>query len=224
MIKKTIGVAIPCYKGHIPHLKYLLDSIEQQTRKPDMVIVSCSSSTDEDIPYRQEEYNFRFKIYTHPNKKVVAENRNFAASQLNTDIISFIDADDIMHPQRIEIIERAFIEHNIVLFLHNYIIGNTECFTNYSKYEYVFHINKLGISSWGSTIHIDSPKYDIHNGHTSISRWLFSQIKFHEEPEFYTKEDTVFNTEIIAAYPNYTAYTLLKLSKYTASHTYGINS
>jgi hypothetical protein len=39
-----IGVAIPCYYGHIDQLFFLLDSIEKQTILPDKVSVSCSSS------------------------------------------------------------------------------------------------------------------------------------------------------------------------------------
>ena len=35
-----IGVAIPCYYGHIQRLYDLLDSIEKQTIIPDKVVVS----------------------------------------------------------------------------------------------------------------------------------------------------------------------------------------
>lgn len=50
-----------------------------------------------------------------------ATNRNIAAKMLDTDIISYIDADDQMHFQRLEIIEKAFVENDIDLFLHNYV-------------------------------------------------------------------------------------------------------
>ena len=40
-----IGVAIPCYYGHIQRLYDLLDSIEKQTILPNKVVVSTSSTS-----------------------------------------------------------------------------------------------------------------------------------------------------------------------------------
>ena len=83
----TIGLVIPCYKPHIGLLKRVFDSIEKQTRHPDMVIVSCSSSEPSDIPYKQEDFSFPFKIYTHREKKNISENKNFGTHLINTDIV-----------------------------------------------------------------------------------------------------------------------------------------
>ena len=101
-----IGVAIPCYVGHLDKLLNLLDSIDNQTRLPDKVVVSCSSTIDHQV---FPNYKFPFEIVYDEAKKNTAQNRNIAAERLlDNDAISFIDADDIMHPQRIEFIERAF--------------------------------------------------------------------------------------------------------------------
>ena len=40
-----IGVAVPCYYGHIQRLYELLDSIEKQTILPDKVVVNSSSTS-----------------------------------------------------------------------------------------------------------------------------------------------------------------------------------
>ena len=48
-----IGVAIPCYQGHIERLFDLLKSIKNQTILPDKVVVSCSSTS-----------SFYYKSYT----------------------------------------------------------------------------------------------------------------------------------------------------------------
>ena len=101
-----LGVAIPCFIKHIDHCYKLLDSINEQSRLPDQVIVSCSSSKPEDFVKR--EYKFPLTVITSEERKNSAQNRNIAASKLDTDVISFIDADDIMHPQRLEVIENAF--------------------------------------------------------------------------------------------------------------------
>jgi glycosyltransferase involved in cell wall biosynthesis len=104
-----IGVAIPCYKYHIPKLIRCLESIEAQTLKADQVVVSCSSSDKSDFPSDIEKrFSFPLVILTTPDRKNAAENRNIAISHLTTDLVSFFDADDIMHPQRLEFIKHAF--------------------------------------------------------------------------------------------------------------------
>lgn len=219
----SIGVAIPCYYGHINSLKLLLDSIEIQTRKPDLVVISCSSSNDKDIPYKQENYSFPFIIYTHIEKMNAAQNRNFAARHLDTDIISFIDADDQMHPQRIEIIEKAFKENDIVLFLHSFTMhNNTEIDEIYDIDSIKFDINKLDInySGWGLR-HLEKSNADIHNGHSSVRRYILENIQYGESSYYHTREDSGFTADVFRSFPNKNGYSILPLSKYFPSKTGG---
>ena len=68
-----IGVAIPCYIGHIDQLFNLLDSIQNQTILPDKVVVSCSSSKDSDFNIHYEKikiYTFTLQIITSEEKKM----------------------------------------------------------------------------------------------------------------------------------------------------------
>ena len=92
-----ISLVIPCYINHINKLINLLESLEFQTRPPDEVIISCSSTNDFIV---LREYVFPVKMYIHEEKKNAAENRNIATSKIkeDTDIICFFDADDKMHP------------------------------------------------------------------------------------------------------------------------------
>jgi glycosyltransferase involved in cell wall biosynthesis len=122
-----IGVAIPAYIGHIERLFNLLDSIQNQTVIPDKVVVSCSSSKNSDFELdcyleKLQQYTFSLEIITSEEKKNAAQNRNIAASKLSdVDYITFIDADDVMHPQRIEILLNVFQLHESDIVLHNYI-------------------------------------------------------------------------------------------------------
>ena len=104
----TIGIAIPCYIGHLDKLKVLLKSIEDQTVLPDKVVVSCSSTKREHIDIDESEYTYPLMIITHEHKMNASQNRNCAASHLDTDIITFFDADDIMHVQRNQCIISGF--------------------------------------------------------------------------------------------------------------------
>ena len=209
----TIGVAIPCYHGHVTILTNLLDSIEKQTRKPDMVVVSCSGVQS----VHQQKYSYPLKIIMTPDKLNTAQNRNIAASMLDTDIISFIDADDQMHFQRLEIIEKAF-ENDIVIFLHNYTDGFDKPDIKYDNI--VFDINKLEINPWGyGARHIERPMDDIiHNGHSSISKKVFDSVQFNESPSCHGKEDSVFNADVMRMFPN-NGYCSCILSKYVPSST-----
>jgi glycosyltransferase involved in cell wall biosynthesis len=214
-----IGIAIPCFKGHITHLKRLFDSIEAQTRKPDMVIVSCSSSKYEDIPYKQQDYTFPFKIITIEEKKSCAQNRNIAGKIINTDIICFFDADDAMHPKRLEFIEQIFIENpltKLVLHATEQTVNNP-----YETYDSLtYDVGKLRRCPWGSVISTTVfSNFKSHNGHCTVSKECFKDIQFREGFDYYGRDDTIFCTDIIAKYQNEIVYCPYKLSKYYISHT-----
>jgi glycosyltransferase involved in cell wall biosynthesis len=216
----SIGVAICCYKGHIPHLRKLLDSIQSQTRKPDHVVVSCSSSSADDIPYRGSDYSFPLTILTHQEYKNAAQNRNCAAAFLKTDIISFFDADDVMHPQRLQFIDQCFSNHNIMIFMHNCITNYTDPFEYFPSYYCLF--NALYRCPWGSTkLTIPIGEALPHNAHASVRREVLADIKFREDPILRAREDTIFCGDVISRYPHQTAYCHNRLSQYSPSGSMG---
>jgi len=219
----SIGIAICCYKGHIPHLGRLLNSIQDQTRLPDQVVVSCSSSSDDDIPYKASDYGFPLTIITHSEYKNASQNRNTAAAALTTDIVSFFDADDTMHPQRLQFIDQCFGNHDIKIFLHNGFVRLSEPFEHYVSYYCLFNV--LYRCPWGSTkIHSNLDEVMIFNGHSTVRREVLQDIQFREEAEFHGREDTIFCTDVITRYPYQTAYCHNKLSNYLPGQTYGFMS
>jgi len=221
-----IGVAICCYHGHIRKLQRLFDSMEAQSRRPDQVVVSCSSSLPEDIPYHPWVYSYPLTILPVAEHRNAAENRNYAASQLNTDVICFFDADDIMHPQRIEVVHECFVNHPIKIFLHNTAIVENVWELNkpFEKYESYYYLKyALAKCEWGSTVLTEKlPDTQIANGHASVRREIWEQLPFKEEEEYKGKEDTVFCTDIIDLYPLETMYCHNILSRYFPSRTMSI--
>ena len=111
-----LGVCIPCYKNHVKYIQQCLESIEKQTRKPDVVSISFSEVTE---PPVLPAFSFPIEIITTSKKQCQGKNRNLAASKIDVDILSFFDADDIMHPNRLAYIEAAFSK-GLDGFLHNH--------------------------------------------------------------------------------------------------------
>jgi len=224
-----IGVAIPAYIGHIETLFKLLDSIQNQTVIPDKVVVSCSSTNKSDLELdcyfeKVKHYSFYLEIITTEEKKSAAQNRNTAAFKLSDmDYITFIDADDIMHPQRIEILLKVFQEDDSDIILHNYY--NSEIIDNMmkkiEKYNIKVRPNSLKQCYSGCITHkFNYDKNDkIHHGHVSIKQYIFNLVKFPEEPEFYRKEDCVFCYRVFSLHNIKDSYIANELTYYKPSNT-----
>ena len=212
-----IGVAIPCYYGHIPHLMHLLDSIENQTCKPEKVVVSCSSTKE---LFEIKQYSFPLEIIITEEDKNAAQNRNIAANHLNNmDYITFMDADDIMHPQRIQILLKVFQETDCDIILHNFLMDNSE-FNSIENIDY--RTNQLIQCYSGCIRHIDFYKYQtqlIHHSQSSIKKYIFDIVKYPEEKEFARKEDCVFCYRVFSISNVKNIYISNPLSIYKPSNT-----
>lgn len=212
-----IGVAIPCYNKHIPYLKICLDSIAAQTCLPSEVVVSCSSTTYDEIP--QWKYPFHLQILTFTDVYNPAKNRNIAASQLTTDIITFFDADDIMHPQRIELLKNAFETHWCDIILHGFMYDNEKHieFPLVENSTSSFILNNLVKAKSGCAIVKDNWKLRIHHAHVSISAAIFRRNKFNEDPAVFIKEDCDYCARVLSLPNIRSVYINVPLSRYMST-------
>jgi len=178
-----IGVCIPCYKNHIQYIQKCLESIENQTRKPDIVSISIS---EVDEPPILPSFSFPIEISITTEKQCQARNRNIAASKIEVDILTFFDADDIMHPNRLASIEAAF-NQGIDGFLHY----NKQCNSNQYRSRPISNIlweqieNKLytdGFSLSKDNIcgRIESKYGGSTNGHFSCKQSVWKSLPFPE--------------------------------------------
>jgi glycosyltransferase involved in cell wall biosynthesis len=158
----TISLCIPCIPKHIPFLYELLDSAVKQTRLPDEIIIFISEYTDEDAQNLENLLISKYDclnicIGNTINKQFAGPNRNEALKLSNCSIISFMDADDIMHPRRIELIHNTFSTFNINCVLHHYSnkIQNLNC-NEILKINLTYEFN-----------------LDIQHGHPSFRREIF---------------------------------------------------
>lgn len=209
--KPTIGVAIPCYRPHMSLVSTCLDSIEAQTVKPEKVVISCSSTTT--LPEIHRDYSFPFDIITIPETKLASQNRNIAASYLDTDIVSFFDVDDVMHPRRLETILSCF-HSPCDIVLHSFVYGPTlDTSDPYTK----IRRNVLQRAMSGCAIVVDNFRCRIHHAHVSVRKEICDRIPFREQPQYNRVEDSMFCGDVLSIPYIRSAYVETPLSAYIPS-------
>lgn len=195
-VQMTIGVAIPCYKPHHSFLNRLFDSIAAQTHRPDRVVVSCSSWSVDEVRELMV-HDIPVTIVYAQRRILQAENRNIAASLLGTSIITFIDADDTMHPKRLEYILRAFQETNCDGVVHNYqYVDNSSPVPYDTEDEYLCdeHLVKKDPAAIGCMVDGNKP---LHHAHLSITMYVFSRFQYPIEEHYYRIEDSVYLAALV---------------------------
>lgn len=216
----TLGVAIPCYRPHVPALIHLLLSLNQQTRKPDQVAISCSSSSPAETKLISEvKCDFPITLLITSEKQNAAKNRNLAMAALDTDIITFFDADDVMHPQRLDILLQMFNLYSCDLLLHSCIINDTEKFKEIDIKNMPRFINELCRAPTGCATFKQHHRGLITHGHVTVSRKFMQQyqLQYREDKkhEGYN-EDSIFCGDALLLGPN-NIFLPDKLSRYYQS-------
>ena len=178
----SLGVAIPTYIKHVSFLQPLLDNITTSTVKPDTISVSCSSvHVNKDVEFEVNSVPVIVQYSTETLNP--SQNRNKAASRLNTDLISFIDGDDLMHPRRLEFVKNVFLDHpEVEAVYHGYdhkdlsqkdvpfeVVETPHLFLN----QVVANPNFVGISLGD---------YHIHHAHVTLRKSVFDRFQFDENP------------------------------------------
>ena len=125
MSRSSISVVIPCIPKHIRHLDDSLRSISEQSVLPYEVIISLSSYNDDDSKNLQERLcnNFEKLNINVLNKREGAyagENRNRGIAGCTTKYVTFIDADDLMVPHKLENLLDMFDKYDMDAILHTH--------------------------------------------------------------------------------------------------------
>jgi hypothetical protein len=219
----SIGLAIPSSYKHLHKVIQLLQSLEQQTRRPDEVVVSMSSCPEDKEGFQPDlnPFSFPLKILTTSAKQTAGKNRNIAASHLTTDIISFFDADDVIHPQRFQALEEAF-NKGADIVLHNYNRFDIPVYKAFENYKFFdMTANKLvRAPSLCAKMSTDF-RIPLHQSQVTVRRWVMEKVKFSEEPRSGT--DALFCGEVCALPGITSQYIANPLSHYYPSNTFGIN-
>lgn len=185
---QTISVVIPCVEPHIQFLPRCIKSIYEQLHLPQEVIISISSikaDTKSRVEAMLREFTDRIdiKILYTAERKYAGENRNIAIVHSTGDIISMIDADDMMYPNRLYIIAKIFATYsNCISILH------------------WFNENSNDDVEWSYEENVVKPyvySEKIHYGHPSFRRIIFKEFKY---PTTKRRQDFDFIESILPKY------------------------
>lgn len=108
-----ISIALCSFNGAL-FLSKQLRSIKSQTRKPDEVVICDDGSTDETLAILyafRDECSFSVQIYSNISRLGSIKNFEKAIGLCNGDIIVLADQDDVWVPEKLAIMEAAFVKH-----------------------------------------------------------------------------------------------------------------
>jgi hypothetical protein len=226
-----IGLAIPCYRPHIPKLQALLDALEGSVRKPDLVAVSCSSTPFELFPMEtwSRRYSFPVRFLLEETRLNAAQNRNRAADCLvaaGMDYLSFFDADDVPHPERLAAIVQAFGSEAgraaPEIVMHAYIDTGAQPMAIHEAFErnyggWTIERGVLAKAPSGCVVYRASPDVYPHHSQVSIRAGIWvAGARFPETEAAERREDALFCGAVVGSVgPAATAFIADPMSKYT---------
>ena len=122
-----ISNVIPCTPSHFLGLPPILDLIVEGTRIPEEIVISLSNAHTV-LPYLiekvEEHYSQKvekFTILQHNKTMTAGPNRQAGSEKASGDLLIYQDADDFIHPRRLEVIEYFFKNHDIVHLNHGWV-------------------------------------------------------------------------------------------------------
>jgi GR25 family glycosyltransferase involved in LPS biosynthesis len=211
------SLCIPCHFGHMKSLRILLLSMQLQSVLTREIVVSVSSAPS-DMDADRLKLLLQPLVPDCPLRLSVTQavqyagmNRNVCIEQANYDILIFIDADDLMHSNRIQVTYDFMAGHpTLACLLHSYTRPNTPAWTG--KYTEMMGraIYDLNMEWVGSTSTIMIPAttqgfdgfgvrnkgFKVHNGHPVLrrSRLVEKNIRYTHDRR---GQDAIFNRTLL---------------------------
>lgn len=198
-------LCITCWSKDVHMLNETLSAFKMQTENADEVIV-----VGNDL-HEIEVNDSSIKTFTEPSRRSPSFNRNKGAEIASGDIMIYHDVDDLPHPQKIEFIKKAFLEHDVDAFVHGFSEG--------MMYPYRYgdlEIERITEIKQNKYLHSDiCTDGDLHHGHLSIKKYLVTKYQYNED--IYFGEDADFIKHVFLA-GHHVAYGNHKLINYRPSY------
>lgn len=171
------SLIIPCCAKHARHLSLLLRVYEQQAELPDEVVISLSevnlvSNIILDT-LKKELWSFPIRLVISKKKLFAGENRNRACEHATGDILICQDADDLPHPQRIEIIKYFFKTYQVDHLMHEMVVFKQNQSFSYNYYKDFSQIPFCYFDGF-----TDACYGHFTNGNVAIAKHVFDTVKW----------------------------------------------
>ncbi len=122
--RNTVSIAMATYNGAL-FIKEQIESIVNQTRRPDEIVIVDDCSTDDTLTIIEELLkNSSIKKRIIKNEFRVGWRQNFinVMSLCECDLIAFCDQDDVWEAGKLEILIDSFVSPDIKMAYHNAIL------------------------------------------------------------------------------------------------------
>jgi glycosyltransferase involved in cell wall biosynthesis len=116
----TCDVIVPCIPTHVKFLEEFVNDIKNQTRQPNRIIIALSQTNEKESKQLEKSLNkILNKVSVISTEKIQKswDNRDRGAVYSDADVYCFLDADDRVHPQRIEAAMEKFEKKDVKFLL-----------------------------------------------------------------------------------------------------------
>lgn len=113
MNSKSISILLPVYNGE----KFIVEAINSifvSSHQNFEIVLIDDGSTDNTVPLLNKYKDDRIHLYKKSNSGLV-ETLNYGISKCKNEIIMRMDADDRLHPSKMELQLSAFLKKNVIL-------------------------------------------------------------------------------------------------------------
>lgn len=191
------SIIIPCHAKHFHFVPELLDHYKKQTVWPDEVVISITEDhfqkikNDDLIKVTGIHWPFDVKLAIDPSlESSPGQNRNYACEASTGDLLICQDADDIPHPQRVEMIKYIFENYYADFLIHRFYYSGD---TDESKFRTIPIEEAENLCQYLNYYGEISDKGSAHQGEVAISRLVFERVKWGHQR---TGEDEEFNNVV----------------------------
>lgn len=212
-----IDAIIPLVPQHTKYLKNLLDNLDLQTVTFANIIIVASGFT-KDISILKSFESGKIHI-VYNDLASAGANRNFGIELAYSELISFLDADDLYHPMRNEYIFKNEKSSNFDLLLHSYVFfkdnihfENIDYYNNTKQiFDHNYFIKAKTCEGRARDIEVtnkfknanlnfltNSDSFPVHHAHVVVKTRILDNIKFHENP-YVRNEDGVFCRDVLCS-------------------------
>jgi len=193
-----ISVVVPAIFDNVEtgELQLLIQTLDQSSMQPYEVVVVLTGITDancadtaNEVANPNRSYILRLACFPAQVMQAVARNRGIDLAR--GEWVSFIDADDPMHPAKLELMSKYIRENpDLKLFLHGYLMPDTPNKTNWDGNAIFDRENST--RGWKPHIIID-----LMNSQSSARRDISKEVRFREGNESFRLEDSYFVRDVI---------------------------